>query len=99
MTDGEPYDRPWTGGVGGGQETKDASLQRFKEVCDALPFADKDINVHLSNYNNKSLTSTQLSVFENCVAGEGKFYNIEAGGLEEVLGKLTEHVSGLRLTQ
>ena len=99
MTDGEPYDRPWTGGVGGGQETKDASLQRFKEVCDALPFADKDINFHLINYNNKSLTSTQLSVFENCVAGEGKFYNIEAGGLEEVLGKLTEHVSGLRLTQ
>ena len=98
LTDGEPYDRPWTG-PGGGQKTRDASLQRFQEVCNALPFASKDINFHLINYNNKSLTSTQLSVFENCVAGEGKFYSIDAGGLEEVLSKITEHVSGLRLTQ
>ena len=98
MTDGEPYDRPWTGG-GGGQKTKDDSLQRFKEVCDALPFAAKDINFHLINYNNRSLTSTQLSVFENCVAGDGKFYNIDAGGLEEILGTIIANVSDLRLTQ
>ena len=98
MTDGQPYDRPWTG-PGGGQATRDASLQRFEEVCNALPFAAKDINFHLINYNNKSLSPAQLSVFQNCVAGDGKFYSIDAGGLEEVLSKITEHVSGLRLTQ
>jgi len=98
LTDGEPYDRPWTG-PGGGQATRDASLLRFEEVCNALPFAAKDIHFHLINYNNKSLSPAQLSVFENCVAGVGKFYNIDAGGLEEVLSEITEHVSGLRLTQ
>ena len=98
LTDGEPYDRPWTG-PGGGQATRDASLLRFEEVCNALPFAAKDIHFHLINYNNKSLSPAQLSVFENCVAGDGKFYSIDAGGLEEVLSKITEHVSGLRLTQ
>lgn len=98
MTDGRPYDRPWTG-PGGGDVTQALSLDRFEDVCAALPFAAKGINFHLINYNNKNISQEYVDVFQNCVAGEGQFHDVDAGGLEAILNKITEHVSGLRLTQ
>ena len=43
--------------------------------------------------------SEEFNRFLARLAGDGKFYSIDAGGLEEILGTITEHVSGLRLTQ
>lgn len=97
MTDGRPYDRPWTG-PGGGAVTRALSLARFNETCETLPFDTKDISFHLINYNNNTLSQEAIGIFESCVSGEGRFYNVSKGGLEEVLTKITERVSGLRLT-
>ena len=98
MTDGRPYDRPWTG-PGGGEATRVISLDRLESVCADLPFSAKGISFHLINYNNNNLSSEHIEVFENCVSGEGEFYNVAAGELEALLDKITEHISGLRLTQ
>lgn len=97
MTDGRPYDRPWTGPSN--DTIRAISLARLKDVCEALPFDSKGINFHLINYNNKSLTQEYLDVFKNCVAGVGKFHDVGAGDFEDVLREITEQVAGLRLTE
>lgn len=98
MTDGRPYDRPWSG-PGGGAVTQQLSLDRFREVCASLPLEANDINFHLINYNNNNLSDEHLEVFNGCVRGEGEFHNVAAGNLSTVLDKITNEISSLRLSK
>ena len=98
MTDGKPYDRPYEG-PGGGAVTQQISLDRFERVCSQLEFDDKGINFHLINFNNKRLSNEALAVYEDCVRGEGRVYHAEAGELAEVLARIAEEVSTLRISR
>ncbi len=98
MTDGKPYNRPWSGG-GGGAVTQALSLEKFKEACDALDFAGKDINFHLINYNNSGLSDETIEVFEDCVSGEGEFHDVASGELSTVIGEIATQASSLRISR
>lgn len=98
MTDGRPYDRPWSG-PGGGAVTQALSLERFKSVCEKLPFEQKSINFHLINYNNKKLSDEHLDVFKDCVSGTGKFHDVKRGELVNVVDEITGQAVYLRLTR
>ena len=97
MTDGRPYDRPWTG-PGGGAVTQALSLERFKATCAALDFEKKKINFHLINYNNNKLSAEHINVFKNCVSGDGEFHNVASGDLEAVISKIAQQASPLRIS-
>lgn len=97
MTDGRPYDRPWTG-PGGGAVTQALSLARFKAACETLDFEAKNINFHLINYNNNSLSSEHIEVFENCVSGDGLFHNVQGGDLDAVVATIAKQASPLRIS-
>lgn len=98
MTDGRPYDRPYSG-PGGGAVTQKISLDRFKSVCKKLPFEEKRINFHLINYNNKKLSSEHLDVFKGCVSGVGQFHDVKVGELTDIVELITGQLSDLRLTR
>ncbi len=98
MTDGRPYDRPWSG-PGGGAVTQRLSLERFEDVCSKLPFESKDISFHLINYNNRKLTNEHIEVFKGCVRGEGEFHDVQSGNLTSVISGIAGKISALRLSQ
>ena len=97
MTDGRPYDRPWTGPAGG-DVTVQNSLDRLRDVCAQLPFETNNINFHLINYNNNTLSDEHIEVFNECVRGEGEYHNVANGDLSSVLEKITYEISSLRIS-
>ena len=98
MTDGRPYDRPWTGPAGG-DVTVQNSLDRLRDVCAQLPFETNNINFHLINYNNNALSDEHIEVFNECVRGEGEYHNVANGNLASVLEKITYEISSLRISE
>ena len=97
MTDGRPYDRPWTG-PGGGAVTQALSLARFEAACEALDFEAKNINFHFINYSNQNISNQHREIYENCVSGEGQFHNVAAGNLEEIINQIATEASPLRIS-
>ena len=97
MTDGRPYDRPYVG-PGGGDVTRALSFDRFEKVCSELEFDNKGISFHLINFNNNKLTDEAIEIYQNCVTGNGRFYDVEQGELSEVLGQIANQASSLRIS-
>ena len=97
MTDGRPYDRPYVG-PGGGDVTKQRSLERFKTVCSQLEFDQKEISFHLINFNNKNLPDETLEIYKNCVKGEGQYYEAKSGELSDIIDLIASKVSTLRIS-
>ena len=98
MTDGRPYDRPYTG-PGGGSVTQQISLDRFETVCSQLEFIKQGINFHLINFNNNKLTNEQVDIYETCVKGEGKYYEANSGELSGIISQILDQASELRVTK
>lgn len=97
MTDGRPFDVPWTG-PREGRSIQISSLARFKEICEGLDFDGKNINFHFINYSNRNLSNEQRTIYQNCVSGEGQFHNVATGDLEDVIGKIASQASPLRIS-
>jgi len=101
MTDGKPFNVPWTGRRPARSQMENDSIDKLIETCDFINSQDEPIDIFivaLGSFVNSSGRDLR-GEFENCTQGSGYFVEADIHELADTIGRIVSEELEMRISQ